>query len=139
MTDVLSSRQFFGAQKHLDHRGIFLLFLFLSVLVRSADEFFKQRMQLQRLRLEFGMELASQEKRMARDLNHLYISAIGSRPRDAQPCRHHGLFILTVEFVTMTVSFADLGLTVDSVRKRSRFDFARPRAQPHGATKLFHS
>src|SRR4030088_2745015 len=39
----------------------------------------------------------------------------------------------------MTVSFADLGLTVDFVRKRSRLDFARPRAQTHGATKLFHS
>src|ERR1700680_2982526 len=85
------------------------------------------------------MELASAEKTMAPDPNHLYIRAIGMRSRYAHPRRHHGLFILTVEFVTMTVSFADLGLTVDSVRKRSRFDFARPRAQPHGATKLFHS
>src|ERR1700716_3639242 len=74
----LSSRQFFGAQKHFDHRSIFLLFLFLPVLVRSADEFFKQRMRLQRLRLEFGMELASQGKRMARNFNHLYISTVGS-------------------------------------------------------------
>src|SRR5437588_13004310 len=102
-----SPSDLFRTQKHVDHSRIFLLSLFLTVGIGSADEFPKQRVRLQRLRLKFGMELASNEKWMAWNLNHLYIGAIGSRSRDAEPSCHHRLFILAVKLVAMPVSLAN--------------------------------
>ena len=37
----------------------------------------------------------------------------------------------------MTVSFADLGLSVDLVGQRTRLDLASPGPQPHGAAQFF--
>src|ERR1700719_977001 len=99
----LSPSHFFRTQKHVDHGGIFLLSLFLTVGVGSAYEFPEQRVWLQWLRLKFGMKLASNKKWMTWDLNHLYIGAVGSRSRNPQPRSYHGLFIFTVEFVARAV------------------------------------
>ncbi len=86
-------------------------------------------MRLQRLRFEFRMELASDEKRMTGNLHDLDVRAIRSRTGNAQPGGNHRLFIFAIEFVTMPVALADLGLAIHFVRERSRFDFARPCAQ----------
>src|SRR5450631_1896907 len=74
----LSPSHFFRPQKHLHFRRAFLLFLFLPAFVRSARERLKQGMRLQRLRFKFGMELASDEKRVTRNLDHLDVSTVGS-------------------------------------------------------------
>ncbi len=52
---------FFRPQEHLDLGRCLSAPSFLPVLVRSADERLEQRMRLQRLRLELGMELAADE------------------------------------------------------------------------------
>src|ERR1700675_4959040 len=135
----LSSPHFVWPQEHLDLSGVFLLFPLPSVFVRSAHKRLKQRMRLQRLRFEFRMELAPNKKRMPRNLDHLNVSAVRSRAGNAQPGRHHGLFILAIELVTMPVPLADFSLAVYVVRQRSHFDLARPRSQPHGATQVFHA
>ena len=49
------------------------------------------------------------------------------------------LLVFAIEFVTMTVAFADFGLSVDLVGKRIRLDLAGPRAQTHGAAQFFHA
>src|ERR1700686_5813526 len=138
-TAGLSPSHFFRPQEHLDLGGTLLHFLLPSVLIRSAHERLKQRMRLQRLRFEFRMELTPNEKRMTRNLHDLNVSAVRSRARNAQPGRHHGLFILTIELVAMPMPLADLGLTIDFVRQRPRLDLARPCPQPHRATQLFHA
>src|SRR6266446_322115 len=135
----LSSPHFVRPQEHLDLGGAFLLFLLPLVFIRSAHERLEQRMRLQRLRLEFRMELASDKKRMTRNLYHLNVSAVGSRAGNAQPRRHHRLLILAIELVTMPVPLADLGLAIHSVCQRPRLDFARPCPQPHRATQFFHA
>src|SRR5208282_5963982 len=122
----LPSSHILRPQEHLDLSGIFLVFIFLTVFVSSAHERLKQRMRLQRLRFEFRMELASDEKRMARNLDDLNVSAVRSRAGNAQPGRDHGLLILAVELVTMPVPLADLGLAIHFVSQRPRLDLARP-------------
>src|ERR1039457_4681560 len=50
------------------------------VLIGRADERFEQRMRLHGLRFELGMELASQEPRMVRNLADLHVGAVGRLP-----------------------------------------------------------
>src|ERR1700675_4994245 len=96
-------------------------------------------MRLQRLRFEFRMELAANEKRMTRNLDHLDISAVRSRAGNAQPGSHHWFLILAVELVTMPMPLADLGLAVHLIRQRSHLDLAWPCSQPHRAAQFFHA
>ena len=65
--------------------------------------------------------------------HHLDVSPVGSRARDAQSRRDHRLFIFAIELITMPVAFANLKLSVNSVRQRARLNLAGPRSQPHGA------
>src|SRR5271156_6117258 len=96
-------------------------------------------MRLQRLRLEFRMELASDEKRMPRNLDDLHVSAVRSRTGNAQPGSHHRLFVLAIKFVTMPVPLADLRLPIHFVSQRSGLELAWPCPQPHGAAQFFHT
>src|SRR5260370_16796742 len=77
------------------------------------------------------MELAPNEKRMTRNLDHLDISAVRSRARNAQPGGHHWFLILAIELVTMPVPLADLGLAVHLMSQRSHLDFPCPSPHPH--------
>src|ERR1035441_10644997 len=96
-------------------------------------------MRLQRLRLELRMELAPDEMRVIRKFHHLDVSAVGRSPGNSHPCRHHWLFVFTIEFVAMTVALADLELAVNLMCQRVGFNLASPCAQTHGAAKLFHA
>jgi len=58
---VITFVHFLRPQKHLHLGRVLTLFLFLPVCVRRADKRLKQRMRLQRLRLELRMKLASDE------------------------------------------------------------------------------
>src|ERR1022692_891469 len=135
----LSLRYFFRTMKHLDRRTLFPGPPFRAMLVRRRDERAEQRMRFQRLRLELGMKLASDEMRMIRQFHDLDISSVGRRAGDAQPGRHHRLFIFAIEFVTMAVALADLELAVDLVRQRVGLNLASPCAQTHGAAKFLDS
>src|ERR1700691_2446294 len=109
------------------------------MLIRRGDKRAEQRMRLQRLRLELGMELASDEMRMIRQFHHLNVCAVRRRTRDSQPCRHHWLFVFAVEFVTMAVALADFELAVDLVGQGAGLNLAGPCAQAHGAAKFFYT
>src|SRR6202521_4245227 len=135
----LSSPHFVRPQEHLDLGGVFLLFLFPSVFVRSAYKRLKQRMRLQWLRFELRMELAPNEKWMTRNLHHLHVSAVRSRAGNAQPRSHHRLLILAVELIAMPLPLADLGLAIHPIRQRSHLNLAWPPSQPHRATQFFHA
>src|SRR5258706_2616397 len=108
-----------------------------AMLIRRRDECAEQRMRLQRLRLELGMELAADEMRMVRQFYHFDVSPVGRRTRNPQPSRHHRLFVFTIEFVAMAVALADFELAVDLTCQRVGVNLASPRSQPHGAAQLF--
>src|SRR5579859_6994707 len=112
---------------------------FTAILIGGLNKRREQRMRLQRLRLEFRMKLASQEMRMAGDFYNLNIRPIRSRSGDAQPGPGQDGLILAVEFIAMTMALADFQLAISFVGKRTRFEFTRPRAQPHGAAEFVNS
>src|SRR5713226_8180304 len=89
----LSSRYSLWSMKHLYRRSFFLGPPLRAMLVRRRNERAEQRMRLQRLRLELGMELAADEMRMVRQLDHLNVSAVGRRTGNSQPRRHHRLLV----------------------------------------------
>ena len=98
-----------------------------SVLVRGADERPEQRMRLQRLRLELGMELASDEVGMVRQLHHLDVSSVRRRSGNPQAARGQRFFVLAVEFVAVAMTLADFELAVDLVGQRVRARSCRSR------------
>src|SRR5580704_7609187 len=124
--------------KHLNLSRRFISPPLQPMLVSSPHKCLEQRMRLQRLRLKLGMKLAPNKMRMVRKFDHLYISPVRRRPRNPQPARRQSFFILTIEFITMPVPFADLILPVDFMRQSSRLNLASPRTQPHGAAKFLH-
>ena len=112
--------------EHLDLRGGFVRAPLQAIFVRRADERLEQRMRLERLRLEFRMELAADEIRMVGDLHHLDVGAIGRGPGNPQAAGDQRAFVFSIELVAMAVALADLGLVVDLVGEGSGFDFAGP-------------
>src|ERR1700754_738463 len=92
----------------LSYRAIFVFF----VLDGSADEGGEERMRLERLRFELGMELAAEEPWMVRSFDDLDIIFVGSASGDAQAGTGENFFVVAVEFVAMTMAFADFGFAI---------------------------
>src|SRR5438045_646015 len=78
------------------------------VFVGRAHEGAEQWVRLQRLGLEFRMELAAQKIRMVGHLYYLNVSAVRRAPSQPQPAAGQDGLILAVEFITMAMAFADL-------------------------------
>ena len=57
---------------------------FGAVLVAGVDEAEEERMRLQRLGLELGMELAAEEVGMIGEFNDLHVGSVGRASGDAQ-------------------------------------------------------
>src|SRR6516225_4336137 len=83
------------------------------------------------------MELATQEKRMAGYFDDLHVSSIGSRTGDAQTGGGQRAFILTIEFITVAMTFTDFILSVRVMRQRPAFQPACPGTQAHRPPQLF--
>src|SRR6266480_4219541 len=96
-------------------------------------------MRLERLRLEFRMELATNEVWMVRQLNDFYVRAIRSGAGDLQAGGGQGLFVFPVELISVAMPFADFRLAVNFVGQSARFNLASPGAKPHGAAQFFHA
>src|ERR1700722_17263528 len=96
-------------------------------------------MRLQRLRFEFGMELASDEEWMAGNFDDLDVSSIRRRAGNLEAAGRHRLFILAVELITMPVALADFGLAIDVLRQRPRLKLARPRPESHRPAEFFNT
>src|ERR1017187_2632834 len=110
------------------------------VLVTRRDKRLEQRMRLQRLRLELGMELAAQEIRMSRQLDNLYISRVRGGAADGQPAAREQRLVFTIEFIPVPMPLADLRRSTVSLRReRVLLQDASPRAQSHRAAHLFHT
>ena len=62
--------------EHLNFGGMFFCATLQAMLVGCPDECLEQRMRLKWLRLELGMELASDEIRMLGNFDHFDVSAI---------------------------------------------------------------
>src|SRR5882724_13674350 len=109
----LPSHYFFRTVEHFYGAGLTRRAPSHPVRIRGADEFLEQRMWLQRLRLEFGMELAADEVRVVGQFDHLHVGSVGRGPGNSHARGNQRLFIFAVEFVSVAMAFADLGLAID--------------------------
>src|SRR5215472_8789462 len=75
---ILSARDPLRSMEHLHLDGFPLRLSLLPMLVGRPDKRPEQRMRFERLRLEFGMELAPDKVRMIGQLHHLDISPVRS-------------------------------------------------------------
>src|SRR5438270_1923631 len=96
-------------------------------------------MRLQRLRLEFRMELAAQKVWMVRDLYDLHVSSVRGGSCDAQTATGKHRFIFTVELIAMAMALTDLRCAVSFRCLAVRLQFASPSAQPHGAAQFVNA
>src|SRR5882762_7081478 len=92
----------------------------LPELLAGTDEAPEEWMGEHRLRLELGMELTGQEIRVVRDLHDLHEAAVGCFAAHPQPFLDHGVEVLPVHLVSMTVTLADLRLAVGVLGLRGR-------------------
>ena len=71
-------------------------------------------MRRQRLRFEFGMELAADKPGMVGHFNNFHVSAVGRASGDAKARRDQALLVFAIKFVAMPVALGDIA----SCRKR---------------------
>jgi len=83
----------------------------------GAYEGGEQRMRLQGLGLEFGVELAAEEPGMLRGFDDLDVIFVGGAAGDQQPSTCQGLLVIAIEFVAVAVAFADFELAVSAIRE----------------------
>src|SRR5712691_11559005 len=116
--------------------GDFALHPAALVLERGADEGTEQRMRLQRLGLELGMELAAQIPGVIRDLSDLDVNGVRRFTREPKSVPLQDVFVFAVEFVTVAMALADFGFSVSGAREAAGCEQARISAQAHGAAQL---
>src|SRR3954447_14332607 len=104
--------------------------------VACLDESREQRMRLQRLRLELGVELHGDVPGMRRELEDLDELAVERAADDLESALGQRLLIQAVEFVPMTMALVDHVAAVERVRTGARTKLARIRTQAHGATEV---
>ena len=79
----------------------------MQLRVGRGDECFEQRVRLVRFALEFGMELAGDEKGMLRYFDHLDQFAVGGEAAEGEAGFFKTIAIRIVEFVAVTMAFLD--------------------------------
>src|SRR3954454_18467410 len=107
------------------------------ILVAGGYEVGKERVRLQRLGFELGMELAAEGEGVAGDLDDLDVGGVrgGSGQAEASSCEDG--FVLAVELVPVAVAFGDLGCAVGLGGERAGLEDAGPGAEAHGSAHLF--
>ena len=76
-----------------------------TIFVAGFDECSEERMGLEGLGLELGMELAAQKEGVAGNLDDFDVGGVGGGAGDVQAGAGEQGFVLAVEFVTVTVTF----------------------------------
>ncbi len=111
----------------------------LPVLIAGGDEVAEEWVRLERLGFELRMELATEEEGMRGDLDDLDVGGVGCGAGETEATAGEDGFVLAVEFVTMAVALADLGLAVGVGGEGVGLHDAVPGSEAHGATHLFDS
>src|SRR5215510_2596791 len=98
-----------------------------------GNEALEEGMGSVQLRLEFRVELTSEEPGMALDLDQFDEGSVGRRARYNEAFFFHDIAIFHVEFVTVSVPFENFGAPIDLVSKRVLAEDAWTGSQPHGS------
>src|SRR5215813_2575943 len=106
------------------------------VLVARFDESGEQRVRLQRLRLELGMELHRHVPRMRGQLDNLDELPVERSAHDLEALLGQRALVEAVELVAMTVPLVDQIGPVQCVRFRARLELALVRSEPHRPAEI---
>src|SRR5688572_365781 len=99
----------------------------------------EQRVRLERLRLELGMELHRYIVRMVGQLDDLHELAVERSADDLEPLLGQRLLEQAVELVAVAVALGDDVAPVERVRPRTRFQPALVRSEPHRPAQIVHA
>src|SRR3954468_12037344 len=111
----------------------------LAPLDRRADEADEQRMPAPWIGREFGVELAAEEPRMLRQLDHFAQIAGGLAlgPRaDGKPGRFDARQVMVVHLVAMPMALGHGRGSIDPMGERACDDIAGLRPEAHGAAEI---
>src|ERR1700683_1654945 len=86
----------------------------------------KERVRCERLRLKFGMELATDEPGMIRNLDHLDVDAVRGAAGDAEACARERLVVFAVKFVAVAMALGDFRGSISALRERTGLELALP-------------
>src|SRR5438046_9956479 len=107
--------------------------------MRGADEAFEEWMRLMRFAVEFGMELAGDEKWMLRQFDDFDELAVRREPAENVIGLLEPVAEGIVELVPVPMSFVHHECSVKARDPGPHNQLTRLRAQPHGAAFLRHS
>jgi hypothetical protein len=108
-----------------------------AVLIAGGDEVAEERVRLQWLGFELGVELAAEEEGVGGDLDDFDVRGVGRGAGEAKACAGEDGFVLAIELVTMAMALADLGLAVGVGGEGVGLHDAVPGSEAHGAAHLF--
>src|SRR4051812_3620676 len=113
----------------------------LRALVRVAgvDESGEERVRLERLRLELGMELHRHVPRVLRQLEDLDELPVQRAADDLQPLVGQRLLVEAVELVAVAMALVDHVAAVERVRLRAGAQLAGIGPEPHGPAQVVHA
>ena len=93
----------------------------MRVLAGGSDEGGKERMRREGAALKLGMELASKEEGVARELDHLGELPIGREPAQHEPAFFETLMIFGRDLEAMTMPLLDLSCAINRMREGALF------------------
>src|SRR5450759_3070463 len=120
-----------GEQRLLNGRLAPVALLFLR-----PDEAREQRVRLQRLGFELGVELAAEIPRMVGEFADLDVGIVGRLAGDLEARRLQALFVFAIELVAVAMALVDFARAVGVVCHAPIAQAASPASQPHGAAQL---
>ena len=97
------------------------------VLVAGGDEVAEERVRLERLGFELGVELAAEEEGMGRDFDDLDVGGVGGGAGEAEAAAGEDGLVLAVELVAVAVALGDFGGAVGVGGERAGLEDAGPR------------
>src|SRR6185503_3589258 len=128
-----------GTTRLPHHRGRGGVGVRALVAAAGLDEPGKQRVRLQRLRLELRVELHRDVPRVRWQLDDLDELAVERAPHDFEPLLGQRLLVEAVELVAMAVALVDDVAAIEGVRLRPRFQLALVRPEPHRPAEIVHA
>jgi len=108
----------------------------LAIGVGGRDKGAEERVGLEGLGLELGVELAAEEPGVAGEFANLDIGAIGGFAGDAEAVVFEDFLVLAIELIAVAVAFADEGLAVGLAGKGIGGELAVVSAEAHGAAEF---
>src|SRR6185437_6954727 len=107
-----------------------------SLIERGADERGEERVRLEGLRFQLGVELHADEPGVTGDLDDLGQFAVGRHAGEAQPLVLETALVVDVDLVAVAMTLADIGGAIELAHPTARRQHRLVGAEPHRAAEI---